>query len=251
MKMIYPFITLLAICCLTACQTDYNKSTKYSMEYGHDYEDGDHSGHHHGHDHHTTDENGVILGKNENIYGSTNRNSWQNPKVIRYHLGDSKDKVLADIGAGPYGYFTFDFTQNAHFKKILALDIDKNALDFINSQKSKLLPKESAIIETRLVDTDNPKIKENEVDVVLIANTLLYIEDRLTYLSNLKKGIKKGGRLVIVDYKMKRIPEAFPAREERIPLYEMEALVQEAGYNRLISDDFNLPYQYVVVCENP
>jgi len=249
MKIIIPFITLFTICCLTSCQTDYNKSTKYSMEYAHDYDHDhdDHSGHNH-----TSGDNGVVVDENEDIYrSSSNRNSWQHPEAIRYHLGASKDKVLADIGAGPYGYFTFDFTQNTNFKKILALDIDKEALDFINSQKSKLLPKESAVIETRLVDTDDPKIKENEVDVVLIANTLLYIEDRLTYLSNLKKGIKKGGRLVIVDYKMKRIPAAFPEREERIPLYEMEALVQEAGYNRLISDDFNLPYQYVVVCENP
>lgn len=245
MKYFFQILLLFSIVSTTACLDDYNKSSKYPIKHAHDYDDHDHEGHDHSHS--SVD---IILGENENIYASKNRNAWQKSEVIRFHLGPQKGKVVADIGAGPYGYFTFDFATSTTFDKILALDIDQAALDFIDKEKTKLNLEASNKIETRLVDPEDPKLQTEEVDVVLIANTLIYIEDRLAYLANLKKGIKKNGRLVIVDYKMKSIPSFFPPKEERMPLYKMEALVEEAGFSRVISDDFSLPYQYVVVCDN-
>ena len=60
-----------------------------------------------------------------------------------------------------------------------------------------------------------------------------------------------GGRLVIVDYKMKEIPDIFPPQSDRIPLYQMEDLIDDAGYKRVVTDDNSLQYQYIIVALNP
>lgn len=51
---------------------------------------------------------------------------WQKPEMVMELLGDMKDKVVADIGAGT-GFFTFRLLQQA--KKVIAVDIDKGPLE--------------------------------------------------------------------------------------------------------------------------
>ena len=108
-----------------------------------------------------------------------------------------------------------------------------------------------ARIETRLAGVNSANLKAAEVDGVLISETLIYIDDPVAYLSNLRKNIKKGGKLLIIDFKMKQIPPIFPPVEERMPLYKMENIVEKAGFQRLLTDDTSLPFHYMVLCENP
>ena len=56
-----------------------------------------------------------------------NRVAWQKPRLIIGLFGsDLKDKIIADIGAGPTGFFTFELAQQG--AKVLAIDIDHSAL---------------------------------------------------------------------------------------------------------------------------
>lgn len=252
------FLLLLSILAFTNCGTDYNSSTKYPIEHKHDYDDG------HGHAQ-AKEVNQIVkdtiptaydfilpdftLEKNEDIYSSKNRGHWQQPRLVLSYFGDLDDKIVADIGAGPVGYFTFHFAEGTSAKKILALDIEQEALDFINTSKKNLRQESQERIETRLVLPNNAKLKEKEVDAILISNTLVYIKNKKSYLRSLRKSLKKGGRLIVVDHKMKKLPTFFPPKEERMPLYEVESLLNETGYEHLHSDDISLPYHYIVVCE--
>jgi len=242
-------LSVLLVSIFFSCD-DFNRSTKHPINYGHDYEG--HEGHDHS-DHEAIVQPAIDISSTEDVYSDAERAAWQRPELIRTYFRETKGKVLADIGAGPKGFFTLDFVYNTDLKKILALDIDASVLDTINVYKKELEPRIADRIETRLVAEDNPKILENEVDIVFIANTLTYIEDRLDYVSNLKNALKPNGLLVIVDWKKKRIKgdeDDIPSREERIALYEMEDLVIDAGFERLVSDDWSLPYQYIVVGKN-
>lgn len=249
MKTIINLFYILGFSFITSCGSDYNSSTQYPIQHTHDYgEEHDHSGHG-AHSDLSGHDNQIELGNDGTIYGSTNRGNWQKPRVVLDYFGNLKGKVLADIGAGPVGYFTLYMAFNSEVEKILSLDIDQSALDFINESKRRL--NDSNIqnrIETRIVLPNNPKLKEKEADAILISNTLVYIQNRKAYLEKLNNGLNDGGQLVIVDYKMKKIPDYFPPVEERMPLYEMEQLLEQAGYKILVSDDFSLPYQYIIVC---
>ena len=115
------------------------------------------------------------------------RGIWQKPNVVIKRLGDLEGKVVADIGAGPYGYFTLRIAHQTAAEKIIALDIDQNAIKFIEGAKILLAENIRNRIETRLVLPDDPKLEPAEADVVLIVNTYTYIEDNVNYLKNLKR----------------------------------------------------------------
>jgi len=175
---------------------------------------------------------------------------WQKPqKVIKYLGPNLKNKVVADIGAGPIGYFSFMIAPKA--KKVIAVDIDLSSLTFIDSVNHSKPLEVRKQLETRLVEPDDPKLRDGEVDIVLIVSTLIYIEDKNGYLTNLKKAVSKGGKLIIVDFKKKVLPPGFPPAEEKLALFEVEQLLLNSGYELLVSDDKSLDFQYIVVAKSP
>jgi len=170
---------------------------------------------------------------------------WHNPKMLTQRLGDLSDKTVANIGAGPYGYFSIEIADEA--KKVIAIDIDPKAIHFIDSMRLQLLP--LAIqdnLETRLVAADNPKLRFEEVDIVTIRETYAYLPNRIKYLKTLRKGLKDGGKLLIVDFKMRKLPEG-PPQSEKVPLFQVERDLEKAGYRIDYVDDLSLAYQYIVV----
>ncbi len=228
---------------------------RYPIEqsHGHNHKDYDN------HDHDQTNNAGYgvsspikdIASSEDNAFSSANRDLWQRPNVVLSHLGNLENKTMADVGAGPIGYFSFTVAKYTPVKKVLALDIDQKAINEMEEIKNQLDKDFQSRIETRLVKPNDPLIQENEVDVILISSTLTFIKDKVGYLKNLKDKLPNAGRLVIVDHKMKEIPEEFPPRSLRIPLYEMEDIIDQAGFKRIVTDDISLDFQYIIVALKP
>ncbi len=172
------------------------------------------------------------------------RDIWQKPSIVLDLLGDLSDKTVADIGAGT-GYFTFRMALKA--QKVIAIDIDTFSLELINTFKRNLPPELQGKIETRLAKTDDPLLKKEEADIIVIINTISEISGRQAYLKTLLPGLKTGGKLVIVDYKLKKLPiQEAPPQEQRVPLNILENELAQIGYEPVISDDTSLDYQYIV-----
>ncbi len=179
-------------------------------------------------------------------YLSTNRGIWQKPELVLNLLGDLEGKTIADIGAGT-GFFSLRLTPKA--EKVIAIDIDPRFVNFLDSLKTRELPPEmQPRLETRLAKPDDPLLAPEEADVVLIVNTYMYLKNRVAYLENLHKGISPGGTLLIIDFKKKRTPVG-PPSEVRIPLYQVEEDLYEAGYRNIQTNDTALDYQYIVIAE--
>ena len=169
------------------------------------------------------------------------RKSWQKPDEVIAGLGPLKGKTVADIGAGT-GYFAFPIAKkDAH---VIAIDIDQRFLDYIahRNQKTKVT------IETRLTQPDTPGLKPGEADIVLIVDTYHHIEQRRTYLKKLRKGLRQGGTLVIVDFKKEETPPG-PPPELRLSAKEIEAELRSAGFTIKSVDTTTLPYQYIIKAE--
>lgn len=178
----------------------------------------------------------------------SNRTIWQKPELVMRKMGDISQKVIADIGSGT-GYFAFRLALKA--KKVIAIDIDQDALDTIQRYIPKLPEPYRNHIETRLAKADNPMLSPGEADIVVIINTIAYIPDLQTYLTTLRMGMKKGAEIMIVDYKMKRLPISAPPRSERIYLDVLEDMLEKAGFKLTQTDDTSLDYQYILKAVNP
>ncbi len=171
------------------------------------------------------------------------RQTWQDPKFVIEALGDLNGLVIADIGSGT-GYFTFQMAVPA--KKVIAIDIEQRFLNYIEDRKSEMYDRQLAKrIETRLTTPTKPSLLENEVDVVLMVNTIGYIQERDKYLSILRNGINPEGRLVIVDYKLGKMPVG-PDEQSKVSAGNIELTLQKAGFIVDNIDNQSLQYQYLV-----
>ncbi|MEP7324152.1 MAG: methyltransferase domain-containing protein [Saprospiraceae bacterium] len=180
---------------------------------------------------------------------SMNRVAWQKPEKILNRLGtDLHHKVIADIGAGPTGFFTFWAARNgAH---VIAVDISSDALRYIEIEKAKADTSIQALIQTRMAKPQDPLLNPNEVDGIMIVNTIAFIPDKLKYLSHLRGSMKDGAKLVIVDFKMKRMPEQIaPPKSQRVHADIIEELLYKSGYSNIKVDDQELAYQFIITAD--
>jgi len=185
----------------------------------------------------------IPIKQNEN----KDRDVWQKPSIVVDLLGDISEKTVADIGAGT-GYFTFRLALKA--RKVIAIDIESRFLDIINTFKRNLPGEVQNRIETRLARPDDPLLNPEEADLIVIINTIGYIQKRGKYLRTLLPGMKPAGRLVIIDYKTKNLPLVdAPPIEDRVPLNVLENELAGAGYVNIQSNDTSLDYQYIVFAE--
>jgi len=181
--------------------------------------------------------------KEKEMYENTNRMVWQKPDLVLGLMGDLSHKTVADIGAGT-GFFSKRLAK--HAEKVIAIDIDKRFLNYIDSVKVFEMSEEAqARLETRLAEPDDPNLEPGEADVIIIVNTFMYIRDKEAYLETLRQSLSDGGELFIIDFKKKRT-ELGPPSDIRLPLFEVEEMLYQAGYQDIDANDTALDYQYII-----
>lgn len=173
------------------------------------------------------------------------RTDWQNPEIVLKAFGDLTNKTIADIGAGA-GYFSFKLARQAG--KVIALDIDPNALEYINEQK-EIVGNWAENIETRLTPPDVPNLLLNEADAVLVVNTFSFIPQPDNYFNRLREGMKPNGELLVVDFKKGKIPVG-PSDDRKMEASEIRSILRRAGFRRISIDQKSLEYQYIIKAIN-
>lgn len=173
-------------------------------------------------------------------FEESSRAEWQKPDQVIAALGSLDGKTVADIGTGS-GYFAFPIAKKA--AKVIAIDIDQRFLDYI--ERKKQTQKTGANIEARLTGPDSAGLKPREADIVLIVDTYHHIENRVDYFKKLKNALRKGGTLVIVDFKKEETPVG-PKVEMRIAEDQVQSELKSAGYTIVSADRDMLPYQFII-----
>lgn len=173
------------------------------------------------------------------------RENWQKPQIVISCLGDLSNKVVADIGAGT-GYFTMPLARLA--RKVIAVDIEQQFLDHIERRIARTPESEGLNVETRFTVPDDPALKPNEVDMVLLVNTYSFIDNRVAYFKQVLQGLRPGGRVVIVDFKYENLPVG-PSVEDKVQPELVRAQLDSAGFKLVKIDQNSLDYQYIVTME--
>lgn len=170
------------------------------------------------------------------------RAKYQKPEEVVTHLKLKKGETIADIGAGS-GYFTVLFAREVGLEgKILAIDINKRLLDYI---ENRIKEGKFTNIKTILAKPHDSLLLPSSVDKVFICNTFHHIQDRTSYLKLLSKAFKPDGRLIIIDFYKRETPVGPPLRT-RLTREQVIKEAQQAGYSIAEEHKF-LPYQYFLV----
>ncbi len=108
----------------------------------------------------------------------------------------TEGKTVADIGAGS-GWFTVLAAKKVGEKgKVFAVEINEDAIKYINERAKK---ENFTNIETILGTEDDPKLKADSVDAVLILKTYHEISQPVKLLDNLRKSLKKDALVGIIE----------------------------------------------------
>lgn len=130
-------------------------------------------------------------------YEGVNRDQWQQPEkviaVLKLRPGDQ----VADLGAGG-GYFTFKLAQAVGpAGKVYAVDIDREMTDLIAQQAQK---DSVTNVESILAKSNDPLLPKTGVELIFTSNTYHHIDNRVAYFTNLRKYLRPGGRIAVIDY---------------------------------------------------
>ena len=178
-------------------------------------------------------------------YEDPSRVTWQNPEMVLSKMGDFKDLVVADIGTGT-GFFALRIVKKGGI--VIGIDIDQKSIDYVEERKSELPPELAERLTTRLSIPDDPMLSPNETDWVLIVNTYYFIEKRINYLMKVLKGLKKNGKIMIVDYKIGDMPVG-PNDSIKVPITQTLDEIKSAGFKILEIDNSSLQYQYIIIAQ--
>ena len=130
-------------------------------------------------------------------YEGVNRDDWQQPQRVIAALNVRPGDQVADLGAGG-GDFTFRLAEAVGpAGKVYAVDIDRDMVDLITKRAKQ---ETAANIDPILAKPDDPLLPKAGVDLIFTSNTYHHIDNRIAYFSNLRKYLRPGGRIAIIDF---------------------------------------------------
>jgi ubiquinone/menaquinone biosynthesis C-methylase UbiE len=158
------------------------------------------------------------------------RDTWMNvPKI--FELAEiGQGSVVADVGCHE-GYLTMHLAQKVgESGKVYAVDVREDRLDKLDEYiKDRRLQN----IKTIVGDYDNPKLPNETLDVVVIMDTYHEMDDYMKILDHIKKSLKPGGRIVIIEkFKehMLNTSRVEQSEEHTLSLKYVKKELQKAGF---------------------
>ena len=129
-------------------------------------------------------------------HNETPREQWQKVHEIFAAMQLKPGAAVADIGAGN-GFFTTRLAAAVGQKgRVLAVDIGADALRRLRARVDSDGLKNVEVIEGAV---DDPKLPVASLDAALIVNAYHEMTEHQAMLANIRKALKPGGRLVIVE----------------------------------------------------
>ncbi len=114
-------------------------------------------------------------------------------------FGLRDDMIVADLGAGT-GFYTMVAAEMVPRGKVYAIEVIK---DYVITIKNKAKEAHLNNIECFWGDIEKvggTKLKGGIVDAVIVSNILFQVEDRVGFVSEIKRILKPLGRVLVIDW---------------------------------------------------
>lgn len=157
------------------------------------------------------------------------------------------DKMkVADLGCGSSGHFVFPAAKMVGKNgKVYAVDILKTVLENIKKRVKQENLDNIESVWSNLEIFGATKIEAGSLDVAMLLNTLYQSNKRVEMLREAIRMMKRGGRLVVVEWKNIASPFG-PPTEERVKADLLKPGAQKLGLD--LSEEFDAgPYHYGLV----
>jgi ubiquinone/menaquinone biosynthesis C-methylase UbiE len=155
---------------------------------------------------------------------------------------------VADIGAGS-GFYSIEAAKKVGARGLVyAVDVQQDLLERLKKSAALVGLHNIEIIWGNAEKIGGTKLRENIADRVIVSNVLFQIEpkDRDNFVLELKRIVKPGGKLLVVDWQSGS-PLTPPTA---VPVMTAEALFQKAGWT--LEKNFDAgDHHYGIVFKKP
>lgn len=153
--------------------------------------------------------------------------------------------TVADIGAGT-GYFSFRIADRIPQGKVLAVDIQQEMLDIIETRIAEGFPKN---VEPVLGTERGPRLSANSIDLILLVDAYHEFSWPREMGEAMARALKPGGRLVLVEYR---------GEDPLIPIKPLHKMTQRQALSEMLavgleweSTENFLPQQHFMIFRRP
>lgn len=130
-------------------------------------------------------------------YEGFGRDGWQKPDEVIRTLGIRPGDRVADLGSGG-GYFTFPLARAVGPSgKVFAVDVDQGLNEYVTERARQEGLENIQVIPAKY---DDPLLPAAGVDLILTCNTYHHLQHRVSYFQNVRKYLRRGGRVAIVEF---------------------------------------------------
>jgi ubiquinone/menaquinone biosynthesis C-methylase UbiE len=170
------------------------------------------------------------------------RDAYQRPHDVTEALGIKEGETIADIGAGT-GYFSFRLAHHVGSRgRVYAVDVSPDMILAINR---RIRDTGAANVVSVLAPPDDPLLPDASVDRFFFCDVWHHVEDQPKYLALMKKVLKPGGQVVMIDFHKKDLPVGPPV-SMKIAREDLVRQMEQHGFT-LSKEHTFLPYQYFLV----
>jgi ubiquinone/menaquinone biosynthesis C-methylase UbiE len=170
------------------------------------------------------------------------RDEYQKPHEVLTALGLKPGETIADIGSGS-GYFTLRFAAHVGDQgRVFAVDIDPEMVRHLNR---RIRDAGVRNVQTILAEPNDPLLPDASVDRFVVVDTWHHVEKPLDYLALMKRMLKPGGQVVMIDFHKRDLPLG-PPLAMKIAREDLVRQMEANGF-RLEKEHTFLPYQYFLV----
>lgn len=170
------------------------------------------------------------------------RESYQKPNEVIDALDLKPGEAVADIGTGS-GYFAFRLSQKVGYTgRVYAVDVNPEMILHMNRRIRETKTKN---VLTILAPPDDPLLAELSVDRIFICDTWHHVENQAQYLELLKKMLRPGGQIIMIDFHKRELPVG-PPMNMKIAREDLIREMDTAGFH-LVNEHTFLPYQYFLI----
>ena len=169
------------------------------------------------------------------------RLEYLNPDLIWEKAALKDPSILIDIGAGT-GFFALLFSEKMKKGKVYACDISDEMLSWLEDN----LPSESKgrVIPVRMEES-SVSLSEDMADLVYMINLHHELEQPQKILREALRLLRRGGKLLIIDWKKEQTPEG-PPLEIRVTEEAIESQMRRSGFSNINAYPI-LPYHHFLI----
>jgi ubiquinone/menaquinone biosynthesis C-methylase UbiE len=174
------------------------------------------------------------------------REAEEQPEKMLDALKIKEGETVADIGAGA-GYTSLRLSRRVGpTGTVLATDVQTQMLAMLTDNARTAGITNIKAIRSTQTDT---KLPEGKADLALMVDVYHEASDPEALLKGLKKALKPGGRLVLVEFRGED-PEVPIKPEHKMTLKQVRKEIEPQGFRFKESLEF-LPWQHIIIFEKP